>query len=71
MKIRDLTVPELEKLRQLCNFTPDEMDCFNLKAKDKTNIQISMEMNISTAQVSNLTRRISNKIKKVEKWKEC
>ena len=47
MKIRDFTKPELDKFRELCNFTQDEMTYFNLRAKDKSNIQVAFEMNIS------------------------
>ena len=65
MKIRDFTVPELNKFRELCNFTDDEMQYFNLRAKDKSNVQIAIIMNISEAQVSKLARRVKDKIKRV------
>ena len=65
MKIRDFTVPELERFRKLCNFTEDELTYFNLRAKDKTNIQIAMEMNISEPQVSKLAKRVKSKILRV------
>ena len=62
MKIRDFTVPELDKLRELCNFTSDELRFFNLRAKDKSNVEISLAMNVSLAQVSKLAKRVKNKI---------
>ena len=65
IQIRDFTVPELDKFRELCNFTPQERIYFELKAKDKSNIEISFEMNISTAQVSKLAKRVRNKIVKI------
>ena len=65
MKIRDFTVPELNKFRELCNFTDDEMTYFNLRAKDKSNVQIAMEMNISSAQVSKLAKRVKSKMIRV------
>lgn len=46
MKIRDFTVPELNKFRELCNFTEDELMYFNLRAKDKSNIQIALEIHL-------------------------
>ena len=52
MKLRDFTVPELDKFRELCNFTEEELKYFNLRARDKSNVEISLAMNISTAQVS-------------------
>ena len=65
MKIRDFTVPELNKFRELCNFTEDEMTYFNLRAKDKSNVQIALEMNVSEAQVSKLAKRVKSKIIRV------
>ena len=65
MKIRDFTKPELDKFRELCNFTQDEMTYFNLRSQDKSNIQIAFEMNISEAQVSKLAKRVKSKIIRV------
>ena len=65
MLIRDFTVPELNKFRELCNFTDDELQYFNLRAKDKSNVQIALEMNISEPQVSKLAKRVKNKIIRV------
>jgi len=62
IQIRDFTVPELNKFRELCNFTRDELAYFELKAKDKSNVEISLEMNISTAQVSKIAKRVRSKI---------
>ena len=64
-KIRDFTVPELDMFRKLCNFTDDEMTYFNLRAKDKSNVQIALEMNVSEPQVSKLARRVKNKMIRV------
>ena len=65
MKIRDFTVPELNRFRELCNFTEDELMYFNLRAKDKSNIQIALEMNVSEAQVSKLAKRVKSKILRI------
>ena len=62
MKIYDFTQPELDIFREKCNFDEDELQCFELKAKHKSIIQISQIMNISEPQVSKLTKRIKNKI---------
>ena len=51
MKLRDFTVPELDKFRKLCNFTDDELKYFNLRSRDCSNIEIALRMNISEAQV--------------------
>ena len=65
MQIRDFTVPELNMFRELCNFTDDELVYFNLRAKDKSNVQIALEMNVSEAQVSKLARRVKDKMLRV------
>jgi DNA-binding CsgD family transcriptional regulator len=65
MKIRDFTVPELNRFRELCNFTDPELEYFNLRAKDKSNVEIALEMNISEAQVSKLAKRVKSKIIRV------
>lgn len=65
MKIRDFTVPELDRFRELCNFTPEERIYFELRAKDKSNIQVAMEMNVSEAQVSKLAKRVKSKMLRV------
>ena len=65
MKLYDFTRPELDILLALCNFTENEEQYFNLRSKGKSNIQISMEMHVSEAQVSKLARRVKDKIKRV------
>lgn len=65
MKLYDFTQPELDVFRDLCNFTEDEREYFELKAKNKSIVQIAMTMNVSEAQVSKLARRVKNKIIRV------
>jgi len=65
MLIRDFTVPELNRIRELANFTDSELQYFNLRARDKSNIEIAMEMNVSEAQVSKLAKRVKSKIIRV------
>ena len=67
-KLRDFVEPdepELEYFRQTCNFSENELMYFNLRARDKSNVQISLEMNISEPQVSKLARRVKDKMKRV------
>ena len=65
MKIRDFTIPELDRFRELCNFTDDELTYFNLRGKDKSNVEIAMTMSISESQVSKLAKRVKSKIIRV------
>lgn len=64
-KLRDFVEPELEYFRQTCNFSENELMYFNLRARDKSNVQIALEMNISEPQVSKLARRVKDKMKRV------
>lgn len=41
MQIYDFTVPELDKLRELCNFDEQELQYFNLRARHKSNTYIT------------------------------
>ena len=64
-KIPDFVEKELQYFRDECNFSEEEMMYFNLRAKNKSNIQIAMEMNVSEAKVSKLARRVKDKMIRV------
>ena len=65
MQIYDFTIPELEYLISLCNFSDDELTYFNLRAKHKSNTQIAYEMNISESTVSVLASKVKAKLKRI------
>jgi len=65
MQIYDFTVPELNRLRELCNFSDAELEYFNLRAKHKSNVEIALTMHVSESQVSKLARKVKDKIKRV------
>lgn len=58
MKIYDFVEWELQKFRDECNFTDQELTYFNLRAKNKSNVQIAYEMNVSESTVSILARKV-------------
>ena len=64
MRIADFTVSEIEAFKERCNFLDSEMKCFELKAKDCTNTQIAMELNVSESTVSIIMKRVRMKIMK-------
>jgi len=66
MLIRDYTKPELEYFIENCNFTDSELEYFTLKSKDYSIVRISMEMNVSPRQVSNLALRVKKKINRIK-----
>lgn len=61
-KLCSFVKPDIDKILELANFTEDEKVYFLLKTKDKSNVAISIEMNISEPQVSKLARRVKDKI---------
>ena len=63
--IQDFVEWELQYFRDNCNFSDEELECFNLRAKNKSNTYIALQMNISEAKVSKLIRRIKDKMIKV------
>lgn len=65
LKISNFTVPELEMLRKLCNFTDSERVYFNLRSKNYSNVQIALAMHVSESTVSKLAKRVKSKIKRI------
>lgn len=68
MKICDFTKPELDKFREECNFTEIESKCFELKAKDCSNVELAMKLNVSESTISVTMRRVRTKITRVLNW---
>ena len=64
-RLRDFVEWELEYFRKECNFTDEEMEYFNLRAKNKSNIQISIAMSVSESTVAKLARGVKKKVIKV------
>ena len=64
-KICDYTKPELDRFRSLCNFTPDELEYFNLRSKDTSNVSIAMSMCISESKLYEIIRKVKSKINRV------
>lgn len=60
-----LTRPEADRLRELCNFTSDEMAVFDLLVQGKTIVEISMAIPTSTATVERRMKAIRAKAARV------
>lgn len=65
LHINDFTEPELQYFRDNCNFSDEELRCFNLRAKNNSIVQIALIMNCSEPKISKLIKRVKAKIKKV------
>lgn len=61
----DLTEPEADRLRALCNFSDEERQVFDLRIRDKSVIEISMSLNLSVASTKRRLQSIRQKIQKV------
>lgn len=70
IKLHKLTVPELDEYREMANFTDDQLECFNMKAKNYSVVRIAMEMKVSESTVCRLTREINEKIVRLDERKE-
>ena len=66
MRICDMTVPELARYRELCNFLDDELLYFNMKARDKSNLQIAAALNVSEAQVPRIGTKVREKMRRID-----
>lgn len=65
MKIKEFVESELEFFRNNCNFTDQELVYFNMRAKGKTNLEISLELDVCENTVVNIGRRVKKKMIKV------
>lgn len=65
MQIYDFVEPELDTFRNFCNFSDNELQYFNLRAKRKSNVEIALGMNVSESQVSKLAKRVKSKINRI------
>ena len=63
--IYDFVNSELEFLRQECNFSSDELEYFNLRAKHYSNAEIATKMNVSDGKVAVLSKKVKSKILRV------
>ena len=60
-----LTRPEADRLRDLCNFTAEEMAVFDLLIQGKSIVEISMSVHTSTSTVERRMRSIRAKTARV------
>ena len=63
MQIRDLTRTKADYLICACNFTPDEEMLFELRLQDVSLEDCAEKMQMSTATISRLHKRVIDKIK--------
>lgn len=65
LRIPDFTKPEIDKIKELANFTSREMRVFELRNEEYTHEQIAELLNISIATEYRINRSMIRKILKV------
>lgn len=60
----DFSSAEYKQLIELCPFTDDELIIIDMRRRGKSNVQISMELNIAERTVSKYIKSIAKKIRK-------
>lgn len=65
LRIPDFTLPEIERIKELANFTSREMRVFDLRNEEHTHEQIAEMMNVSIATEYRINRSMIRKILKV------
>lgn len=65
MVVSDFTVPELERLREKCNFVGHEEKVFELRSRGIPLERIAEEMNMSYEGIKKVSRKVNNKINRV------
>lgn len=65
MKICSFIKPELDNFRMNCNFTDEELQFFEYRAKDMPISIISSYMNISESKANRLSKQVKRKIMRI------
>lgn len=65
-KFDQYTEPELDELRQLCNFTPREREVFDARAKGQSVIEACFSLNMSERTIERDSAKIRTKIARVQ-----
>ena len=66
MIVSDFTVPELDRLREQCNFIGFECQVFDLRSKGNTLEEIAEILNMSVTHIGRISQKVNKKIKKVQ-----
>ena len=65
MKLSELTMPEVNYLRQNGNFTDDEDVAFMMLTRGKTLTEIAIKLSVSETTVDRIVSRIKRKISRI------
>lgn len=62
IKISGFTKPELDILKEECNFTPEELEFFNYRSRGESITEIMFKMHFRESKANSVSNRISQKI---------
>ncbi len=65
MKVSDFTKPELNYLRDNCNFVNDEVQVFELRSQGLTLEDIAETLNMSVTGIYKVSQKVNKKIQRV------
>lgn len=63
--LKNLTKPQVERFRNLCNFTEEEDVYFSAKVKGKSNINVAAEHYWSMSKVTSVARHVRAKMEQI------
>lgn len=69
--LTEMIKPELDELKEICNFTDDEKEVFDKLAKGQSLEAIALNSAIARSTVSNRVKSIQAKINKTKRWEEA
>lgn len=66
MVVSNFTVPELNYLRDNCNFVGVETDVFEMRSRGISLEEIAEKLNMSATNIGRISQRVNNKIKRLQ-----
>lgn len=68
--LSSLISPELDELKEICNFTDEEKEVFEKLAKGQSVQAIALNSAFARSTISNRVKSIQIKINKAKEWEE-
>lgn len=66
MVVSDFTMPELDRLREQCNFVGNELQVFEFRSQGLPLEEIAEILNMSVTHIGRISQKVNKKIKKVQ-----
>ena len=66
MVVSDFTMPELDRLREQCNFVGNELQVFEFRSQGLPLEEIAEILNMSVTHIGRISQKVNKKIKRVQ-----